>query len=161
MSILATFLHNFLLLLLLSVRVDVVVHGLGVQSQRNTHDGQQGEQIQPARTVGFLMCKHHVYAVFKGTVSDAVCHGVPARGNGFLDKQILILTHIDALREYRRIGFILMDGAQVLAQHPHSRIKPLQGGEYVNEEYICRVMLADVASFMGEHRGVLRLVVAT
>ena len=76
-----------------------------------------------------------------------------------MDKQILILTHVDALRENRCVGLVLMDGAQVLAQHPHSRVEPLQGGERVNEEQVECVVLGDVSPFMGEYGGILCLVV--
>ena len=158
-AVLTAFLHHFLLWRLGRV-VHVVIDGLGIQSQSNTHDGDECEQLEPARTIGFLIGKHHVYAVFEGTVTDTVGHRVPAVADGFLDKQILILAHIDALREYRCVGLVLMDGAQVLAQHPHSRIEPLQSGERINEEQVHRVVPTDVSPFMGENGGVHCLVVA-
>ena len=65
-------LHHLLLWLLLAVFIHIVVYGFGVQRQGHTHDGQQSKQFQPAHACRFLIGKHHIYAVFKGTVTNTV-----------------------------------------------------------------------------------------
>jgi hypothetical protein len=52
-----------------------------------------------------------------------------------------------------------MDGTQVSAQHPHSGVKPLEGGEEVYEEYVARMVLTDMSPFMGEYGGIVGLVI--
>ena len=54
-----------------------------------------------------------------------------------------------------------MDGAQILAQHPHRRVEPLEGGEGINEEQIPGVPETDMSPFMCENRRIAVFVVAT
>ena len=71
------------------------------------------------------------------------------------------MTRIDALREYRRISLVLVDGPEVRAQHPHSGVEPLQSGEGVNEDQVPRVTQADMSPFVSENRGIVGFVVTT
>ena len=64
------------------------------------------------------------------------------------------------MREYCTVRLVFVDSAQVLAQHPHGWIEPLEGGEKVNEEHIIRVSETDVSAFMCEYGIILCLVVA-
>lgn len=93
-------------------------------------------------------------------MTDTVGKGVPADARGFGDQQVLVLTRIDPQREYFTVGLVFMDGAQVLAQHPYSRVEPLEGGEGIHEEQVPRVTQADVSPFMSENRWVGSFVVA-
>ena len=68
---------------------------------------------------------------------------------------------IDALREYRCISLILMDGPQIGAQHPHSWVEPLQGSKSVNENQVPRVAKTYMTSFMSKYSIVVSLVVST
>ena len=65
------------------------------------------------------------------------------------------------MREYCTVGLVFVDGAQILAQHPHSGVEPLEGGEQVHEEHVPRMTQADVSPFMGENGGIACLIVAT
>ena len=53
-----------------------------------------------------------------------------------------------------------MDGAQVLAQQPHGRIEPLEGGEQVDEDDVAGVPETDMSTFMSENGSVMCFVVA-
>ena len=65
------------------------------------------------------------------------------------------------MREYLTVGLVLMDGAQILAQHPHGWVKPLQGGEEIHEEQVPGVPETDVSPFMSENGSFVRFVVRT
>ena len=65
------------------------------------------------------------------------------------------------MREYLTVGLILVDGAQILAQHPHRRVEPLEGSEQVHEEQVPGVPETDVSPFMGEYGGIVGLIVVT
>ena len=54
-----------------------------------------------------------------------------------------------------------MDGAQVAAEHPDGGIKPLEGGEGVDEDEVPRMAEPDVSPFMSENRSIMGFVVAT
>ena len=54
-----------------------------------------------------------------------------------------------------------MDGPEVSAQHPYSRVKPLQGGESINKEQVPRVVKTDMFPFMSENRSITGFVIAT
>ena len=94
-------------------------------------------------------------------MGDTVGKGVPADACGLGNQQVLVLTRVDTLRENRCVGLILMDGTQVCAQHPHSRVEPLQSGERVNEDQVPRVVQADVSPFMSKNSGIMGLIVLT
>ena len=94
-------------------------------------------------------------------MTDAVGNGVPANARGLGNKQILILMSIDALREHCPVGLVLVNGAQVGAQHPHGGVEPLQGGEQVGEQHVPRMSEAYVCPLMSEYSGILFFVVAT
>ena len=70
------------------------------------------------------------------------------------------MTRIDPLREYFTISLVFVDGPKVRAQHPHGGIKPLEGGEGINEEQVPRVVKTDMTSFMSENRSIMGFVVA-
>ena len=53
-----------------------------------------------------------------------------------------------------------MDGTQVVAEHPHGGIEPLEGGEEIDEDEVPRMTQADMSPFMGEDRSIMGLVVA-
>ena len=54
-----------------------------------------------------------------------------------------------------------MDGAQILAQHPHCGVEPLEGGEGIHEEQIPGVPETDMSPFMSENRWIAVFVVTT
>ena len=54
-----------------------------------------------------------------------------------------------------------MDGAQVLAQHPHGGVEPLEGGEGIDEQHVPRMTQADVSPFMSQHSFVVLGIVLT
>ena len=65
------------------------------------------------------------------------------------------------MREYCTVGLVLVDGAQILAQHPHGRVKPLQGGEQIHEDHVPGVPESYMSPFVSENGGILCLIIVT
>ena len=71
------------------------------------------------------------------------------------------MTRIEPLREYCTVGLVFVDGAQVLAQHPHGGVEPLEGGEGIDEQHVPRMTQTDVCPFMSQHGSVVLGIVLT